>query len=143
MMIKQRSFLVGIMLGAMASGAIGVSAVAWAGAKDTSRSGFHVYPDGSGYGSGSLGAAWNSANSVERIGCHVDAVPDLDGELVVSGFCEVTDQTGASAMCVTRDERLIQLMLSVGPSTRVGFRWDPEGWCTSVGVSHESHYLPP
>lgn len=87
--------------------------------------------------SGYLGAAYNTANSTEYIGCGKSATPGN-----ISGWCVASNGAGLQRSCATTSPELLNVIGGLDGSGAVAFTWDANGTCTSILVSTYSFMDP-
>ena len=89
--------------------------------------------------SGALGAARNSPDNRQVIGCGVeyDAVNRKNNV-----NCSATDAAGKTGQCATQQAELIQIALGINGDSVVQFFWDAKGSCTNIVVINSSMQDP-
>lgn len=86
---------------------------------------------------GSMGAARNSRDSIQRIGCWTGANREA-----AWGFCLARDATGVERACITNNERLARTMAALSDSAHLNFGWNEFGECAIVEVHNSSVWEP-
>jgi hypothetical protein len=114
---------------------MGVATAAWAGQQVT----YLVTVDtGTQEAYGAIGAAHNSADPIQFIGCATYTY--------ASGFefayCSARDENGAFASCQSTDPRFLAVARGVNNASLVRFSWDASGNCTQMIVNNSSYYVP-
>ena len=87
---------------------------------------------------GSIGSARNSADSVQYIGCSIEADSSTDPLIA----CFATDETGTSALCTSSSPRLVAAVQAITSLSFIDFQWDSDQSCTFVYVVNAS-FNPP
>ena len=87
---------------------------------------------------GSIGSARNSADSVQFIGCSIEADSSTDPLIA----CFATDETGTSALCTSSSPRLVAAVQGITSLSFIDFQWDSDQSCTFVYVVNAS-FNPP
>jgi len=87
---------------------------------------------------GSIGSARNSADSVQYIGCSIEADSSTDPLIA----CFATDETGTSALCTSSSPRLVAAVQGITSLSFIDFQWDSDQSCTFVYVVNAS-FNPP
>ena len=87
---------------------------------------------------GSIGSARNSADSVQYIGCSIEADSSTDPLIA----CFATDETGTSALCTSSSPRLVAAVQGITSLSFIDFQWDSDQSCTFVYVDSAS-FNPP
>ena len=108
--------------------------VAYAGSKYTGDGG-HVYvyknADGTGSASGYLGMIYNRPE-MEFIGCQRSSTN--------VSICHAMNTAQVVVSCWTTSPFLANAISSIGPDTRVVFRFDAGSRCTQITVQYSSAY---
>lgn len=86
---------------------------------------------------GDLGAARNSADSVQLFSCYTTTYVGAD-----YGSCYARDAAGATTSCYTTDPGLLAAIRSVQGDSYVYFAADASATCTTVQVTHSSQLQP-
>jgi hypothetical protein len=117
---------------AMMSGmlAVVVGGAAWAGAKVYNQ--VTIYATEA---SGSMGAARNSGDTLQKIGCSVWM--ESYGPL---GMCSATNAAGTSRSCSIGEAWAVDAIQSITDDAHLRFGWDSAGYCTFIYVSVSSSY---
>jgi hypothetical protein len=126
-----------LVTGATVFAMIGLSGLAFAGAKADGQVKIDLTNRSA---SGALGAARNSADAVQYIGCTV-----INSTTGASGYSVAMDaqgQGGSNAMCTISTPEMVNTARSISESQNVKFAWDSSGKCTSLVVSNYSTYEP-
>ncbi len=110
-----------LLLGAMA-------ASAFAGLKQTYEVYFGTNPLKP-YADGDLGAARNSADGQQYIGCEATAT---------SGDCYAVNSVGVYRSCVTTDPAQLAVIRSLHGDGHLFFTWDTSGNCVTIRVRYDS-----
>lgn len=110
---------------------------AYAGRTTTSE----VYVSGNGYASGAFRSARESADGEQYIYCSSEAWNDN----YERGFCYARDANGNSEVCYinngsTNLSSMTRILESLGQHSRIMFRTNSNGECTSINVYNGSHY---
>ena len=112
--------------------AAGAGDLAMAGSKFTGNG--HVVitrgADGSGSATGHLGYIYNSTSTHEWLACQKD-----QGDAV---FCHANDENNNVVACSVTSNYLAQAVASISPDAILTFRWNANGRCISITVSHSS-----
>ena len=111
---------------------IGMSSVALAG----SRANMLVtIDDNAKVASGALGAAFNSNDSTQYIGCYTFAG---------HGMCIAQNSAGVTRSCATSDPENLAVIRSISGDALLRFEWDDAGNCRPFGISiaHWSYSRP-
>lgn len=112
------------------------AATAYAGRKDFGP----VTVSGS-YGSGNLGSARASGNTVELIGCDTFGWAQTTGPGYV--FCWAVDASGRQLTCSREgNASMVNAASAIGPASYVSFGADKLGYCDSLDVQNFSSYQP-
>jgi hypothetical protein len=83
--------------------------------------------------SGSLGAARNSADTMQRIYCASDHI---------SGICNARNAAGAVATCTTSDPDILAVIRGINGDSFLFVKHNGAGTCTNVWVNNASYYMP-
>jgi len=114
---------------------LAVPVFALAGAKTTPK--VVVVPRGA---SGGIGAARNSANTVERIGC---VLTGTNGYQPLGGSCAAVSESGTQGVCHFQSKPdLAQVVASIQGDSQIVFEWDDLGRCHTISVRRNSEYEP-
>jgi hypothetical protein len=89
--------------------------------------------------SGAIGAARNSPDFSQVIGCFVHAQA---GVAALSLTCEARDANGATMMCARGDAALITASQAINGDSYVSVDWDGNGVCTCLTVWNSSVHEP-
>jgi hypothetical protein len=87
---------------------------------------------------GSIGSARNSADSVQFIGCSIEADSSTDPMIA----CFATDEIGTSVLCTSSSPKLVAAVQAITSLSFIDFQWDSDGNCTFVYVDSAS-FNPP
>jgi hypothetical protein len=131
MMIKSTTFrlsLIGAALVAVLSG------TAYAGLKSNSTVFINTATR---VANGSLGAARNTADAVQHIGCYTNAFPAS-----VTTFCQARNAAGTSVSCSTSSANLVAVVRGMTGDSHLWFSWDAAGTCTEIDVYNVSQTPP-
>lgn len=90
------------------------------------------------YAQGSMGSARAASNTVESIGCVVEAYPGYS----VTVTCYARNSAGTSVSCTSFDPALANVATAIADSSEVTFTWNSSGYCTLLEVNTFSHYRP-
>ncbi len=77
---------------------------------------------------GSIGSARNSEDSVQYIGCSIEA--DLTHDPMAA--CFAMDVTGTTVLCTSSSPRIVAAVQGISSLSFLDFLWDSEGNCTYV-----------
>jgi hypothetical protein len=83
--------------------------------------------------SGGLGAARNSSDNIQFIGCYYYRN---------AGVCYAGDSSGLSRSCGTSDEALLAIIRSIDSNSMLTFEWDASGHCVDIQVDKSSSNAP-
>jgi hypothetical protein len=139
--MNSRSIRARLLVSAVSALAFGATALA--GAKEPVRTVVVNTVDRS--ASGHLAGARASADAIQYIGCSVhtiDSAPERSDGIFRMAFCYARALNGASAFCTTYDNDVVQMLSTVQGDTRLDFRWDAAGYCTSF-VTIQTSTLEP
>lgn len=115
--------------------ALFASATAFAGRKAANQI-VSIYTN-SAYGS--VGAARNSADTVEQIGCQVYQYSSG----MSFGACWANDKTGKYVSCNSSDPAMLSMMRSLQGDSAIAFYWDTTtGACSELLITNGSSYEP-
>jgi|KBSMisStandDraft_5_1062788.scaffolds.fasta_scaffold20427_7 hypothetical protein len=113
-----------LVLGAMAATAV-------AGAKLTQEVKFDLTK---GSARGSLADARNSADTVQYIGCQLEAT---------YAICTAVNSLGEQHSCHTNDPGQLTAISRLNDESYLFFRWsNVDGTCFQITVTHDSRYAP-
>jgi len=87
--------------------------------------------------SGMLGAARNSSDTTQFIGCKT--VSDASSSF---GTCTALDSTRLFRSCTTSNANMIAAMRAIVGDSYIIFNWNSSGACTAVSVLNESDVDP-
>jgi hypothetical protein len=90
---------------------------------------------------GSLADARGSADSVQWIGCDVEAYAASLAVPTVA-ICYARDVKGTMVTCMSSEARLIQVALGLNGDSYLSFNWDKSGQCTMIHVGNQSTFSP-
>jgi hypothetical protein len=111
-----------------------LATTAWAGAKYATS----VTIDSSArWAYGDLGAARNSADPYQRIGCGVHTVAGG-----FYGTCVAVDASNNQAVCTSSSASFARVAESISGDSHVYFSWDANGYCVDLEVSNDSYLKP-
>ena len=119
-----KGLLIGAALAAVASG------TAWAGLKSNSTVFINTTTR---IANGNLGAARNTADAVQYIGCYTNA---LTGS--VSMVCYARDAAGVTVSCNSTSANLLNVVHGLNGDSHLWFSWNTSGACTEVDVYNVS-----
>jgi hypothetical protein len=88
--------------------------------------------DGSGSASGYLSMIYNYTNNNEWFGCQKSSANAV--------FCHAKNQAQDIVGCSATSAFLANAVSSISPDARVSFRFDANGACTNITVTHSSEY---
>ena len=91
--------------------------------------------------SGNMKTARFSANEQEQIGCGTRASETSAG-VFQWGFCQARIDEATTAFCSTDNPELVDKIRNINDYSFVSFRWNEEGFCTYLGFSTQSQYIP-
>jgi hypothetical protein len=118
------------------------SSAAMAGLVQPSPVSVTRFGDGGGRATGDMVTARFSKDSVAFLGCGVRRIYTIDGSFAVFGFCEATTSSGVIGSCFSEDSALIESLASISDYSFITFTWNAAGFCTSIGNSTQSVYIP-
>ena len=98
--------------------------------------------DGSGIAFGDMVSARFAPDTISLIGCGTRTVDDGAGGVFHFGFCQATDAAGVQGFCSTDRADLLEAMHATGDFSFITFAWDVDGFCTRIGTSTQSFYIP-
>jgi len=98
--------------------------------------------DGSGSATGDMVSARFAPDAVSVMGCGTRTIDDHAGGVFHFGFCQATDSTGVQGFCSTDRADLLEAMHATGDFSFITFAWDVDGFCTRIGTSTQSFYIP-
>jgi hypothetical protein len=87
---------------------------------------------------GSIGSARNSADSVQFIGCSLEADSSTDAMVA----CFASDANGIDALCITSSPRIVAAVQAITAQPFIDFTWDSDGNCTFVFLDTASYNSP-
>ena len=88
--------------------------------------------DGSGTASGYLAMIYNMTDNNEWFGCQKSSTNGV--------FCHAKNLAQTVVSCSTNSAFLANAVSSISPDARVSFRFDANGACTNITVTHSSEY---
>ena len=88
--------------------------------------------DGSGSASGYLAMTYNYTNNNEWLGCQKSSANVV--------FCHAKNVNQEIVDCWATSAFLANAVASISPDSRVSFRFDANGACTNITVTHSSEY---
>lgn len=88
--------------------------------------------DGSGSASGYLAMIYNYTNNNEWFGCQKSSTSVV--------FCHAKNINQDIVDCWATSPYLANAVASISPDARVSFRFDANGACTNITVTHSSEY---
>lgn len=125
-------------IGMLVAGALPLTLVAlWAHAGEK-RVNEVIISTATRYAFGSIGAARNSTDVVQYIGCYTFAY-SAGG---TTAYCSAKAKGGVTAVCSTTSPALISAVAGVNGDSAVSFYWDAAGNCTEIDVTNFSMYQP-
>ena len=89
---------------------------------------------------GDMVTARTADNLLEDIGCGI-RVFDID-PVVKLGFCQAREASGQIATCITENPEMVDVIASLNDASFISFSWNDSSFCTRIGVSTQSWYLP-
>jgi hypothetical protein len=98
--------------------------------------------DGSGFAQGDMVTARFAPDTISLIGCGTRTVDDGAGGTFHFGFCQATDAAGVQGFCSTDRADLLEAMHATADFSFITFAWDVDGFCTRIGTSTQSFYIP-
>ncbi|WP_047859478.1 hypothetical protein [Archangium gephyra] len=113
--------------------AVLAAGTAWAGARMNSNVWVNVTGREAG---GLLGAAYNSPDTTQFIGCSVTIYPTGPSGMT----CYARDPANNTVSCTTNSAELIKAALALNSDGYLQFAWDETGWCTWLMVNNLSSY---
>jgi hypothetical protein len=91
------------------------------------------------YANGSMGAARNSRDSNQAIGCYYTT----NGPGKTAGYCWARDAAGTHAGCKWFDDSILEKVVATMTSDSfIHFNWDQYYMCTRITVQNASQYEP-
>lgn len=87
---------------------------------------------------GAIGAARNSADTVQAIGCHLVSL----GGGAVSGGCYAYNASGQYAGCSTTDYDLLEVIKAMWSSAYIQFYARSDGTCETIRTYNDSYEAP-
>lgn len=93
--------------------------------------------DGSGFANADMGSAYNSADSIQYIGC---TVAGSSGGTSVSCLARSVD--GRSRSCFTTNTNMLQAAANIDSDGYLIFYWNNLGQCTSISAANGSYLQP-
>jgi hypothetical protein len=123
-------------------GAVGLwgSSQAFAGLKTTEDVLVTPIPGGGKVAVGQLGAARNSVDTIQHIGCYARQVVLPSASLTI--HCGARGADGETLSCSSTNASLLPIIGSIGSDSRLGFGVDAAGNCTYILVDASSKYQP-
>lgn len=94
---------------------------------------------------GSLGAARNSNDTRQTIGCmawDTMSLSDPDPDQGVLIVCRAVNAAGVSFSCETTNPKFLRVVAGIGTDSWVSFAATPEGWCSRIQVENASRFEP-
>lgn len=88
--------------------------------------------------SGSIGSARNSGDSVQYIGCAIEADPSTDPMVA----CFAADAADTRVLCTSSSPRIVAAVQAISSLSFLDFQWDSNGNCTFVYLDSAS-FNPP
>jgi hypothetical protein len=131
--VKMKFYRPGLQMLTLA-GAFLTSTVALAGYMSATQVSINV-AGAAGRAFGDLGAARNSSDAKQRIGCEAFG-PSI-------GVCFAEDSTETSKECVTTNVNLLAQIRSLRDDSHLDFSWDASGHCVEIGIANTSELAPP
>jgi len=101
-----------------------------------------VNGDGSGAAQGDMVTARFAPDTISLIGCGTRTIDDGAGGTFHFGFCQATDAAGLQGFCSTDRADLLEAMHATADFSFITFAWDVDGFCTRIGTSTQSFYIP-
>jgi hypothetical protein len=118
------------------AGALAIPTVIYAGEK---WSGQVVINQLVPYANGSMGAARNSRDSNQNIGCYFGT----NGPGHTAGYCWARNAQGEHAGCKWFDNPILERIVgSMTSDSFIHFNWDANYYCTRITVQNASAYEP-
>lgn len=90
------------------------------------------------FAQGAIGAARNSADTVQNIGCVLTSTDAA----AVSGGCNATDASGNFAGCTTTDYDLLEVIKAQWESSYIQFEANSNGTCRTIRTFNDSYEQP-
>jgi hypothetical protein len=108
--------------------------LAFAGSKFTGNGHVQITrnADGSGTASGYLGMIYNMTDNNEWLGCQKSSANVV--------FCHAKNVEQVIVDCWATSAHLATAVSSLSPDARLSFRFDSNGRCTNITVTHSSEY---
>ena len=132
----------GVVLVGASACALGlwVSGHARAGFKTSEEVAVITIPNGNGSRAavGQIGAARNTLDTVQYIGC--TARQNVGGALTVG--CSARDALGDTLTCTSSNASLLPIIGAMTADARIGFGADAAGVCTYIFTDNSSKYQP-
>lgn len=103
------------------------------------------FNDGTVAATGDTRSARRSSNSSERIECNVTAFETSAGDpnsVRFLGSCTAQDAGGRTAVCITRNPRLLEIINNATSYAFILFEARSDGGCRRIGYTHSSTLLP-
>lgn len=94
------------------------------------------------HANGALGAARNSADANQLIGCEVVAYAGSTSEWGNFVVCYARSAAGVYVSCFSTDPKLIATTRGLSGDGFMMFSWDESGRCTTLAVDAGSSYAP-
>jgi hypothetical protein len=113
---------------------LALAGVALAGSKFTGNGSVVIVKnaDGSGNASGYLGHIYNGTGKNEYIGCQKYATGGID--------CRARTEANELAFCASGSAYLGNAIGTLAPDTRLTFRFNAEGQCVGITITHSSEF---
>jgi hypothetical protein len=110
------------------------AATALAGSKYTGNGHVQITrnADGSGAASAYLGMVYNMTGNDEWLGCQKSSTGAV--------FCHAKNTNQDVVSCFATSDFLAHAVSSISPDARVSFRFNANGTCTNITVTHSSEY---
>jgi hypothetical protein len=114
--------------------ALALAGVAIAGSKFTGNGSVVIVKnaDGSGSATGYLGHIYNGTGTIEYIGCQKYATGGLD--------CRARTESDQLAFCASNSAYLGNAIGTLAPDSRLTFRFNANGTCTGISITHSSEF---
>jgi hypothetical protein len=122
---------------------LGVSASVTAGFRHTNRT--VIVNQTTRYAEGQLAGARASSDGTQYIGCNTwarDDLPGQDGGASRHGVCYVSDARGVSAVCVTSEPALLDVIASIQGDSWINFTWNANNACINIESRQASSQEP-
>lgn len=138
MKTKRRSLVMGMAALATAGASLWTTSDARAGAKYDTLVTVWSPSSTTRAAQGAVGAARNSSDAVQGIGCHVYS---LDGG-TVRGGCYAYDASNQYAGCSTSDPELLEVIKAMWSSSFIQFYARSNGTCETIRTYNDSYEAP-